>query len=72
MSSLTLSELATEHVLESSPGQVKSLAWTGDGYCLAAGYKRGWAAWSMGGRLNGWGVQDEDESEDPGVVDLVR
>ncbi|KIR54632.1 hypothetical protein I315_02510 [Cryptococcus gattii Ru294] len=56
--------------LKSSPGQVKSLAWTGDGYCLAAGYKRGWAAWSMGGRLNGWGVQDEDESEDPGVVDL--
>ncbi|WVQ90764.1 hypothetical protein IAS59_004548 [Cryptococcus gattii] len=57
--------------LKSSPGQVKSLAWTGDGYCLAAGYKRGWAAWSMGGRLNGWGVQDEDESEDPGVVDLM-
>ncbi|XAO25876.1 hypothetical protein I312_104706 [Cryptococcus bacillisporus CA1280] len=57
--------------LKSSPGQVKSLAWTGDGYCLAAGYERGWAAWSMGGRLNGWGVQDEDESEDPGVVDLM-
>ncbi|OXH27574.1 hypothetical protein J008_04717 [Cryptococcus neoformans] len=56
--------------LKSTPGQVRSLAWTGDGYCLAAGYERGWAAWSMGGRLNGWGVQDEDESDDPGVIDL--
>lgn len=26
----------------------------------------------MGGRLNGWGVQDKDESEDSGVIDLVR
>ncbi|OCF75666.1 hypothetical protein I204_02958 [Kwoniella mangroviensis CBS 8886] len=63
--------------LHSSPGGVTSLAWTGDGYCLAAGYEKGWAAWSMGGRLGGWGIKDEDALDDGdhgqramGVVDL--
>ncbi|WRT68724.1 uncharacterized protein IL334_005704 [Kwoniella shivajii] len=59
--------------LHSSPGSVTSLAWTGDGYCLAAGYEKGWAAWSMGGRLGGWGVKDNDETtsdEAIGVKDL--
>ncbi|WVQ95249.1 hypothetical protein IAU59_002344 [Kwoniella sp. CBS 9459] len=50
--------------LRSSPGGVTSLAWTGDGYCLAAGYERGWAAWSMGGRLGGWDVVDDDAEDD--------
>ncbi|ODN94637.1 hypothetical protein L198_04776 [Cryptococcus wingfieldii CBS 7118] len=58
--------------LKSSPGQVTSLAWTGDGYCLAVGYEHGWAAWSMGGRLGGWGHRDEEasQSQDPGVLSL--
>ncbi|WWC90379.1 uncharacterized protein L201_005312 [Kwoniella dendrophila CBS 6074] len=59
--------------LNSSPGLVTSLAWTGDGYCLAVGYERGWAAWSMGGRLGGWGIKDEDEEQNEkpaGVLDL--
>ncbi|WWC93237.1 hypothetical protein V866_000070 [Kwoniella sp. B9012] len=64
--------------LHSSPGGVTSLAWTSDGYCLAAGYEKGWAAWSMGGRLGGWGINDEDALDDGddhgqravGVVDV--
>lgn len=43
--------------LPQGPGRVQSLAWTADGYCLAVGYALGWAAWSMGGRLGGWGVK---------------
>ncbi|WWC63641.1 uncharacterized protein I303_106246 [Kwoniella dejecticola CBS 10117] len=60
--------------LHASPGGVTSLAWTGDGYCLAAGYEKGWAAWSMGGRLGGCGVkEEEDHGRDDcpaGVVDV--
>nr|XP_019011783.1 uncharacterized protein I206_03889 [Kwoniella pini CBS 10737]OCF50564.1 hypothetical protein I206_03889 [Kwoniella pini CBS 10737] len=57
--------------LHSSPGGVTSLAWTGDGYCLAAGYEKGWAAWSMGGRLGGWGVKDDDEGQVDQAVGVV-
>nr|XP_019045052.1 hypothetical protein I302_06968 [Kwoniella bestiolae CBS 10118]OCF23982.1 hypothetical protein I302_06968 [Kwoniella bestiolae CBS 10118] len=62
--------------LHLSQGGVTSLAWTGDGYCLAAGYEKGWAAWSMGGRLGGWGIKDEEHDDDNqsshavGVVDV--
>ncbi|WVQ79751.1 hypothetical protein IAT38_001851 [Cryptococcus sp. DSM 104549] len=56
--------------MRASPGKVTSLAWSGDGYCLAAGYEHGWAAWSMGGRLGGWMAKDDDDAKDPGVVDL--
>ena len=57
---------------------MKCLAWTADGYCLAVGYGKGWAAWSMGGRLGGWGVElsedEEGEQEDfmNGVSEMVR
>jgi hypothetical protein len=41
------------------------MAWTSDGYALAVGYEKGWAVWSMSGRLNGWGVaSQDDDSED--------
>ncbi|OCF41006.1 hypothetical protein I317_05206 [Kwoniella heveanensis CBS 569] len=50
--------------LRSSPGGITSLAWTGDGYCLAVGYERGWAAWSMGGRLGGWDVREADDEDE--------
>jgi hypothetical protein len=53
------------------------MAWTSDGYALAVGYEHGWAVWTVGGRLNGWGMalsQGEGETMDHfahGVVDLV-
>lgn len=42
------------------------MAWTSDGYALAVGYEKAWAVWSMGGRLNGWGM---DEGQD-GATDF--
>ena len=64
--------------LRGGPGKVQSLTWSADGYCLAVGYENGWAAWSMGGRLGGWGVKvDDDDTEVQeafmtGVSQLVR
>jgi hypothetical protein len=61
--------------LRVSPGSVTALAWTSDGYGLAVGYEKGWAVWSMGGRLGGWGLEGEDEASTEGfmqgVTDLV-
>jgi hypothetical protein len=58
-----------------SPGSITSIAWTSDGYSLAVGYEKGWAVWSMGGRLGGWGLaQEEDEKIESfmcGIKDLV-
>ncbi|KAL9636628.1 MAG: hypothetical protein Q9164_002707 [Protoblastenia rupestris] len=34
-------------------GQVMSLAYSPDGYCLFAGYEKGWALWSVYGKLQG-------------------
>ncbi|KAK4690054.1 RAB6A-GEF complex partner protein 1, partial [Tremellales sp. Uapishka_1] len=63
--------------LRSSPGKLTCLSWTSDGYSLGVGYERGWAVWSMGGRLGGWGMIEEDaknksESEGfmRGILDL--
>jgi hypothetical protein len=50
-------------------GAVTSMAWTSDGYALAVGYERGWAVWSMGGRLNGWGVASQDSDDEEPQVD---
>lgn len=50
-------------------GAVQTMAWTSDGYALAVGYEHGWAVWSMGGQLNGWGVAAQDHDEDSGPVD---
>lgn len=46
------------HKLESpasllSTGRVNSLAYSPDGYCLFAGYEKGWALWSVYGKLQG-------------------
>lgn len=49
--------------LRVQPGKVTSMAWTSDGYALAVGYENGWAVWSMGGRLDGWGVAGQDDDE---------
>lgn len=64
--------------LRRGPGRIKTLAWSGDGYCLAVGYEAAWAAWSMGGRLGGWGtkVDEGDTHEDQeafmaGVSEMV-
>lgn len=45
------------------PGRVTSLSWTPDGYALAVGYERGWAVWSTGGKLLGWGVLQGEDAE---------
>lgn len=51
--------------LRQGPGRVQCLTWSADGYCLAVGYERAWASWSMGGRLGGWGIKaDEAEASD--------
>ncbi|KAL7422502.1 WD40 repeat protein [Cryptotrichosporon argae] len=49
--------------LRISPGAVKTLTWTSDGYALTVGYERGWAVWSMGGRLGGWGLASDEPQE---------
>jgi hypothetical protein len=47
--------------LSIDPGAVTALAWTSDGYALAVGHANGWAVWSMGGRLDGYGVAGDDD-----------
>lgn len=57
------------------------MAWTSDGYALAVGYEHGWAVWTVGGRLNGWGMalaerdgeggNGSTDGFNEGVVDLV-
>ncbi|KAK1921027.1 RIC1-domain-containing protein [Papiliotrema laurentii] len=49
--------------LRTTPGQVQRMSWTTDGYALAVGYEHGWAVWSVGGRLGGWGMADSEESD---------
>lgn len=66
--------------LRVSPGAVTSMAWTSDGYALAVGYEHAWAVWTVGGRLNGWGMALAEgdgrgrggEGFLHGVLDLVR
>lgn len=65
--------------LTSSPGRVTCMAWTSDGYALAVGYERGWAVWSVLGRLNGYGAEsaehhDRSSKREPfmrGIIQLV-
>jgi hypothetical protein len=38
-------------VSEASSGNLTFLSWSPDGYCLFAGYDRGWAMWSVYGKL---------------------
>ena len=65
--------LDLERQTNTHPGSVKCLAWTGDGYALAVGYEHAWAIWSMGGRLSGWGREEEaKEGFMRGVDHLVR
>jgi hypothetical protein len=35
------------------------------------GYERGWATWSMGGRLSGWGIGDK-EGEGEGELEVAK
>ncbi|KAI9894298.1 MAG: hypothetical protein M1814_003054 [Vezdaea aestivalis] len=37
-------------VSESNTGKVTSLSYSADGYCLFAGYEKGWATWSVYGK----------------------
>lgn len=36
-----------------STGQISTLGYSPDGYCLFAGYEKGWAIWSVYGKLQG-------------------
>ena len=38
------------------------LTWTSDGYALCVTYEKAWAIWSIGGRLNGWGMAETDDT----------
>ncbi|BEJ15800.1 hypothetical protein CspHIS471_0504050 [Cutaneotrichosporon sp. HIS471] len=58
---LDLKRSARSVSLSVDPGAVTALAWTSDGYALAVGHANGWAVWSMGGRLDGYGVAGDDD-----------
>lgn len=38
-------------VSEASSGRLTFLSWSPDGYCLFTGYERGWATWSVYGKM---------------------
>lgn len=71
--SLDLKRSARSVSLSVDPGAVTALAWTSDGYALAVGHANGWAVWSMGGRLDGYGVAgDDDEPSADGFMNNVE
>jgi hypothetical protein len=39
-----------------TPGAVRALEWSADGYVLACGWENGWAVWSVGGRCLACGM----------------
>ena len=48
-------------------GQISTLSYSPDGYCLFAGYENGWAIWSVYGKLQGSSfMADRKISEDNG------
>ena len=50
-----------------STGQISTLSYSPDGYCLFAGYEKGWAIWSVYGKLQGSSfMADRKISEDNG------
>ena len=50
-----------------STGQISTLSYSPDGYCLFAGYEKGWALWSVYGKLQGSSfMADRNTSETNG------
>ena len=68
------------HTLESpasllSTGHLNSLAYSPDGYCLFAGYEKGWAMWSVYGKLQGSSFTSEPSisaANDEGWLQSVK
>lgn len=51
--SITLSHTLQPPTALSSTGAISSISYSPDGYCLFAGYERGWAFWSVYGKPGG-------------------
>lgn len=51
--SIPLSHKMSSPASVSTTGQITSLSYSPDGYCLFAGYERGWATWSVYGKPGG-------------------
>lgn len=51
--SITLSHTLQPPTSLSSTGAISSISYSPDGYCLFAGYERGWAFWSVYGKPGG-------------------
>ena len=47
---IPLSHTLRPSTFSSSPGELTFLGWSPDGYCLLAGYARGWMMWSVYGK----------------------
>ena len=47
---ISLSHILQAPVTPVSTGAITTLTWSPDGYCLFAGYEKGWATWSVFGR----------------------
>jgi RAB6A-GEF complex partner protein 1 len=47
---IPLSHEITTTMSASTTGNITSLAWSPDGYCLFVGYERGWTTWSVFGK----------------------
>ena len=51
--SIPLSHKLQQPASIASTGQLSTLSYSPDGYCLFAGYEKGWAIWSVYGKLQG-------------------
>ena len=51
--SIPLSHKLEQPASIASTGQLSTLSYSPDGYCLFAGYEKGWAIWSVYGKLQG-------------------
>lgn len=65
------------HNLESpasilSTGQLNTLAYSPDGYCLFAGYEKGWAIWSVYGKLQGSSFSSDPNMSETNEEDWLQ
>lgn len=73
--SLPLSHVLTPPVSRSTSGAIQCLKYSPDGYCLFAGYEKGWVMWSVYGRLGGSSFsadREVSEENDEGWLTGVR
>ena len=73
--SIPLSHVVEPPVSISSTGQLTSLTYSPDGYCLFAGYEQGWAMWSVYGKLQGSSFMSDSqisETNEEGWLQNIR